>query len=72
MGIPLLLNLWRMRRCILEGCLFQTFPGSRRHVLNLKCRHGISQKIFLFILCSKKQRIEHTSASAKAVSTPVF
>ena len=35
MDFPLLLNLWRMRRCILESFLFQTFPGSRRHVLNL-------------------------------------
>jgi len=50
MGIPLLLNLWRMRRCILEGCLFQiqTFPASRRHVLNFNAGMAYLKQAFFF------------------------
>jgi len=53
MGIPLLLNLWRMRRCILEGCLFQTFPGSRRHVLNFNAGMEYLKQAFIFYYAPK-------------------
>eukprot|EP00494_Astrolonche_serrata_P005604 UN05621 len=56
------LNLRRIRRWIRESSLFQTFPGSRRHVLNLNA--GMAYFVeSVFFATSRIKGIEPNSST---------
>jgi len=62
MDLLLFLNLRRMRRCIRESSLFRTFPGSRRHVLNLNA--GMAYLVeSVFFATSRIKGIEPNSST---------